>query len=155
MDFLREFPYALWPEKSNKPNQSSVRPCIKALRSIKVGPRMDLPKLRANSFGGFSIDGGLWQNKPFFCGFVTIPIRCSMTTQPKLSTTSYTGATSVLRSVALLITHPVYIYQPRLADHGGRGAPICEPRRPKGNSCHRRLYVVLKRRRAPIENIIY
>jgi hypothetical protein len=39
--------------------QSSVRPRIRALQSIKVGPRMDLPKFRANSFDGFSIDGRL------------------------------------------------------------------------------------------------
>jgi hypothetical protein len=70
---------------------------------------MDLEMDSAHSFDGFSIDGWLWQ-KIHFCGIVTIPISCSMTrgiewTQLEFSKTSYTGATSVLRSVRLLIKH--------------------------------------------------
>jgi hypothetical protein len=108
-------PYALWSEKSNNLNQSSLRPRIRELRSIKVGPRMDLSKFRANSLDGFSIDGRLQKNI-HFCGLYTVAIRCNMTrgiewTQQELSTTSYKGATSVLRSVTLLIRHPVAFLQ--------------------------------------------
>jgi hypothetical protein len=113
MDFLREFPYALWPEKSNELNQSSVRPRIRALRSIKVGPRMDLPKFRAISFDGFLINGQLWQKNTFLW---TLNNTYQMQYDQRNRTNAiralydpYKGATCVLRSVTLLMKHPVQL----------------------------------------------